>query len=95
MSSRMVDPVVVYPETDSKNEFTCSTSFINKKIISCISLRRYLKNGNTSVAFYGKNKIINDYIKKITLKLEPFGVTNFQLRLVDKCPVIFEIFTIL
>ena len=39
-------------------------------------------------------KIMGEYLfplKKITSKLEPYGPTNFQLKLTKKGPVIFEI----
>ncbi len=73
------------------DEYTCGTIFLGSKVISSISLRRYLKNGNTSIAFSEKNSLVNNYVKKVTKILKPFGPMNFQLKLTINGPIIFEI----
>ena len=74
-----------------EQEYTCGATYIDNKIITIISLRRTLKNGNTQQAFCEKTDEIDGYIRKLTLSLEPFGPINFQLRLTDRGPVVFEI----
>ena len=72
-------------------EYTCGAVYMNEKVISVISLRRILKNGNTQIAFSEQADEINKYITKITNKIKPTGPINFQLRMTDNGPVIFEI----
>ena len=84
-------PIIQEYISGENKEYTCSSSYIDNKILSIICLRRTLKNGNTISAYHEKNKVLDEYIKKITLKLKPHGVTNFQLRLTKKGPIIFEI----
>lgn len=84
-------PIIQEYLAGNKGEFTCSTVFVDEKIICTISLRRTLKNGNTSIAFLEDYPDIDNFINKVTKALRPFGPTNFQLRLTDEGPVIFEI----
>ncbi len=73
------------------NEYTCGSIFLKNKLISVICLRRYLKDGNTSIAFLDKDFLLNDYISKITETLKPYGPMNIQLKLTKNGPIIFEI----
>ena len=84
-------PIIQKIIGNDNNEFTCSSTFYKKEILTCISLRRELKNGNTSIAFSEKHTEIDKFIMNITKSLEPNGPTNFQLRITDKGPTVFEI----
>ena len=84
-------PIIQEYISGENKEYTCSSSYVDNKILSIICLKRTLKNGNTISASHEKNKNLDEYIKKITLQLQPQGVTNFQLRLSKKGPIIFEI----
>jgi len=75
----------------SDREYTCGTTCIDNEVITLISLRRVLKNGNTQQAFCEQTEEIDAYIKKLTLSLNPFGAINFQLRITSRGPVVFEI----
>lgn len=72
-------------------EYTCGATCIDNQVITLISLRRTLKNGNTQQAFCEKTDEIDEYIRKLTLSLNPYGPINFQLKLTDMGPVVFEI----
>ena len=84
-------PIVQEHLGDPYQEYTCGATFIDNEIITIISLRRTLKNGNTRQAFCEKTDEIDAYIRKLTLSLKPYGPVNFQLRLTDRGPVVFEI----
>ena len=76
------------------NEYTCGTLMRNNKILSCISLKRKLKNGNTIKATLENNivsKSINKFLINITSKINPDGPLNFQLCFKNNKPYIFEI----
>ena len=74
-------PIIQEYISGENKEYTCSSSYVDNEILSVICLKRTLKNGNTISASHEKNKNLDEYIKKITLQLQPQGVTNFQLRL--------------
>lgn len=76
---------------DPEQEYTCGSTFIDNEILSLISLRRTLKNGNTQQAFCERTNEIDAYIRKLTKSLKPYGPINFQLRLTKHGPVVFEI----
>ena len=84
-------PIIQEIVGNQKNEYTCGSVFIENEVLTTISLKRKLKNGNTIIATHIKNNSLNAFLKKITSKLEPYGPTNFQLKLTKKGPVIFEI----
>ncbi len=84
-------PIIQEYVGDSENEYTCGATCIDSQVITLISLRRTLKNGNTQQAFCEKTDEIDKYIKKLTLSLNPYGPINFQLRITSKGPTVFEI----
>jgi carbamoyl-phosphate synthase large subunit len=90
---KISDPVIQECVGTKDTEYTCGVIVING-IKKSIVLRRDLKDGNTSSAYYQKNypEIITNYILDVADKLNIFGVCNFQLRLdKDGIPKIFEI----
>jgi len=84
-------PIIQEYLKDSESEYTCGVTYIDKEIVTLISLRRLLKNGNTQQAFCEKTKEIDSYIRKLTLSLKPYGPINFQLRDTHRGPIVFEI----
>lgn len=88
------EPIIQELIGNEENEYTCGVLCLDNKVISSIALRRYLKEGNTSIAEYSNsyNDKIYDYINKIALKLNPNGSCNLQLRCDAKGdPYLFEI----
>ena len=93
-SKILFDPIIQELVGDSSSEFTCGIIMLENTFIDSIVLRRELKNGDTSRAFYSANfpRVIYEYIRKVSLALQPFGVCNYQLRIDKKGdPKIFEI----
>jgi carbamoyl-phosphate synthase large subunit len=84
-------PIIQEYIQDSEKEYTCGATYIDHEIITLISLRRTLKDGNTQRAFCEKTAEIDEYIRKLTLSLKPYGPLNFQLRVTERGPVVFEI----
>ena len=84
-------PIIQEYLGDPDREYTCGATCIDNQVITLISLRRTLKNGNTQQAFCEKTDEIDKYVRKLTLSLNPYGPINFQLRLTDRGPVVFEI----
>ncbi len=84
-------PIIQEYIGDPDFEYTCGATFVKNQVVTIISLRRTLKNGNTQQAFCEKTDEIDNYIKRLTLSLNPFGPINFQLRITTKGPTVFEI----
>lgn len=72
-------------------EYTCTIVKVNNRISDVLCLRRDLRDGDTFRAFPEQNKIIEDYVRAIALKLDIFGSCNFQLRVENGVPKLFEI----
>ncbi|MDR4947834.1 ATP-grasp domain-containing protein [Neobacillus cucumis] len=77
---------------DEQNEFTvgvcCGT---NGKVLSSIALKRQLQDGITMSAISDDYKEITDYCENVAKVLKPYGPCNFQLRMWNGKPYIFEI----
>ncbi|MBO8137428.1 MAG: ATP-grasp domain-containing protein [Desulfotomaculum sp.] len=78
------------PENDG--EFTvgvCMGSY--GKALSCITLKRKLQDGMTMSALAGDYSEICNYCQAVARDLNTYGPCNFQLRLKNGFPYIFEI----
>ena len=78
--------------SDSEGEYTSGCLVFNKKCVAVVTLKRDLRDGNTYRAYYDeKYDIFNSYICEVAEKLEVDGPCNFQFRIKDGMPIIFEI----
>ena len=73
------------------DEFTCTVVAVKDKISDVLCLKRDLRAGDTYRAFPEKNSVIEEYVKNLALKLGIYGSCNFQLRLDNGVPKLFEI----
>ena len=85
------NPIIQEEVGDIDGEFTCGVVVVNGRILSSIPLRRKLKNGNTSIAYFNKMDEVDRYIRQIAEKLNPDGPINIQLRITANGPMVFEI----
>ena len=85
-------PIIQEYLSNEDQEYTCGATYLFNEVLTIICLRRTLKNGNTQLAFSEKTSEVDEYVKTITRSIKPFGPINFQLRLTDRGPVIFEIY---
>lgn len=77
---------------DDCGEFTTGICIgTNSKILSGITLKRYLQEGMTMSADSDDFTQITDYCKQVAQVLKPYGPCNFQSRLLNGKPYIFEI----
>jgi carbamoyl-phosphate synthase large subunit len=89
---RLVDPDnCVVQEYIEGDEFTCGTVTFAGRLYGSITMRRYLRSGDTYKAFVEKRPEIDSLLQEVVRDLQPFGPCNFQLRLSNQTPVIFEI----
>jgi len=73
------------------DEFTCGSINFNGCCYGPIVMRRILRNGDTYKAFIVSNENIQDYVREVAERLKPFGACNFQLKLRNGKPYIFEL----
>ena len=85
-----VDGPVIQEYLDG-DEFTCTVVAVKDKISDVLCLKRDLRAGDTYRAFPEKNSVIEEYVKNLALKLGIYGSCNFQLRLDNGVPKLFEI----
>lgn len=85
-----VDSPVIQEYLDG-DEFTCTVVAVKNRVSDVLCLKRDLRAGDTYRAFPEKNDIIESYVKALALKLGIYGSCNFQLRLKDGVPMLFEI----
>ena len=75
----------------SGDEYTCGTVSFDGRCYGTIVMRRVLRDGDTYKAFVDPNPVIHEYVQAVAEAIRPFGACNFQLRLQNGVPFIFEI----
>ncbi|ADQ79101.1 protein of unknown function DUF201 [Paludibacter propionicigenes WB4] len=78
--------------SDEEGEYTSGCIVINGKCKAIVTLKRDLRDGNTYRAYRNDlTSMYDEFIIKIAEKLNPDGPVNFQFRILNGKPVIFEI----
>lgn len=72
-------------------EYTCGALCLGGKCHGVAVLRRVLRDGDTYKAFVETNTGLESFVQRVAETLQPFGSCNFQLRVRDGIPYIFEI----
>lgn len=77
---------------EDSGEFTSGCVVINGKCKAIVTLKRDLRDGNTYRAYRDNDtSVYDDQIIAIAERLNPDGPVNFQFRIVNNKPIIFEI----
>lgn len=77
---------------DDEGEFTSGCVVYDNKCVAIVTLRRDLRDGNTFRTYRNSETAEYDYIiKQVAEKLQIEGPCNFQFRIKNGLPVIFEI----
>ncbi|MGV8947036.1 MAG: ATP-grasp domain-containing protein [Lutibacter sp.] len=77
---------------ESEGEYTSGCTVINGKCKAIITMKRDLRDGNTYRAYIDEETAQYDnFIISIAEKLNPDGPVNFQFRIFNGKPVVFEI----
>lgn len=78
--------------SEEEGEFTSGCVVVGGKCKAIVSMRRDLRDGNTYRAYIdSETSKYDSYIRPIAEKLNPDGPVNFQFRILNGKPVIFEI----
>lgn len=78
--------------TGDQGEFTSGCLVLGGEPMAVVTLKRDLRDGNTYRAYYDKTfSQYDDFIKEVSKSLGVEGPCNFQFRIRDGVPVIFEI----
>jgi carbamoyl-phosphate synthase large subunit len=72
------------------DEYTCGTVNLDGRCFGAILMRRTLRNGDTYKAFVDRNPRLTAFVVSVAEALKPFGACNFQFRVRDGTPFIFE-----
>lgn len=85
------DPVVQERIGSADHEYTAGVLCFGGEPEASIVMRRDLRDGNTYRAFTAEFPDLNRAMRAAARALDPFGPVNFQFRLREGVPVIFEI----
>ncbi|HVG40183.1 MAG TPA: ATP-grasp domain-containing protein [Chitinophagaceae bacterium] len=77
--------------SEDNGEYTTGCIVLDGKCKAIVSLRRDLRDGNTYRAYRDGSEVYDDVIKSIAEALGADGPVNFQYRIKNGQPVIFEI----
>jgi carbamoyl-phosphate synthase large subunit len=78
--------------SEEEGEYTTGCLVFNGKCTAVVTLRRDLRDGNTYRAYYNSDfDKYNSYIAHVAEKLGVEGPSNFQFRIREGKPVIFEV----
>ena len=78
--------------SEENGEYTSGCTVVNGVCKAIVTLKRDLRDGNTYRTYRDEQTSkYDDFIKVIAEKLKPDGPVNFQFRIFDEKPVIFEI----
>jgi carbamoyl-phosphate synthase large subunit len=84
-------PVVQQCVGNERTEYTAGVLCFDGQCHASIVMRRDLRDGNTYRAFVDSFPELNEFVRRVAVKLNPHGPANFQFRLDDGHPKIFEI----
>jgi carbamoyl-phosphate synthase large subunit len=88
----LIDPGnCVAQEYIAGDEYTCGSVNFDGRCYGTIVMRRILRDGDTYKAFVEETPSIKHYVASVAEALKPFGACNFQFRLKNGEPCIFEI----
>lgn len=77
---------------EDEGEFTCGCIVVDGKCVAVVTLKRDLRDGNTYRAYRDDTTSkYDEFIIPIAERLNPDGPVNFQFRIFNGKPVIFEI----
>ncbi len=72
-------------------EYTCGALCLAGKCHGVAVLRRILRDGDTYKAFVETDTGLEGFVARVAEALQPYGSCNFQLRIRDGVPYVFEI----
>lgn len=87
VTSPIIQECVATPE----QEFTSGITVVNGQAKAVVTMRRDLRDGNTHRAYVAPDSPYDDLLATIAEKLGGEGVVNFQFRVAQGAPKIFEI----
>ncbi len=83
-------PVIQQHLGDDESEYTAGALCFGEACLSIV-MRRHLRDGNTYRAFVVEDAMLNQFVCQVARRLQPDGPINFQFRLDQGVPKIFEI----
>ena len=85
------EPIIQRAVGTPESEYTCGAVVLEGECLGVVAMRRDLRDGNTFRAFLEPVPDIEAMVRAAALALNPYGPANFQLRVGEEGPAIFEI----
>jgi len=88
---RVRDPIIQEYLVPENEEYTSGAMMLDGELLGILTMKREIKGGNTYRGIIDSYDEVRDAVEKIARVFNPFGPSNFQMRLTDKGPITFEI----
>lgn len=89
--TKIESPIMQEYLSTEDDEYTCSSLFIGGRCYGVLSMKRWLRNGDTYKAIIKNDLELESFVEEVGKKLNINGPCNFQLRKTKDGPKIFEI----
>ncbi len=89
--ARVADPVVQECVATDQDEYTSGVVTIDGRVHAVVTMRRDLRDGNTYRAYVEPRSGHDAFLADVARRLNGHGSLNFQFRVADGVPKIFEI----
>lgn len=88
---RVSNPIIQEYLMPDDEEYTSGAMMFDGKISGILTMKREIKGGNTYRGIINSFDEVRNAVEKVARKFNPFGPSNFQMRLTERGPVTFEI----
>ena len=88
---RVKNPIIQEYLMPEDEEYTSGTVMFDGDLLGVFTMKREIKSGNTYRGMIDSFDEVREAVEKVTRKFNQFGPSNFQMRLSERGPVIFEI----
>jgi carbamoyl-phosphate synthase large subunit len=85
------DTVIQEGVGSPRGEYTAGVLYFDGQEPISVVMRRDLRDGNTYRAYVDSYPELNTFVRRVAVALRPYGPVNFQFRVDDVTPKIFEI----
>lgn len=88
---RVNNPIIQEYLVPEDEEYTSGVVMFEGDLLGAFTMKREIKGGNTYRGIIDSFDDVRTAVERIAKKYNPFGPSNFQMRLTEKGPITFEI----
>lgn len=88
---RVKNPIIQEYLTQENEEYTSGAVLFDGDLMGILTMKREIKGGNTYRGIIDSFDEVRKAVENVARKFNPYGPSNFQMRLTERGPVTFEI----